>query len=88
MRARELILSAEARLRYYAYVPGANDAELTHARDAWNKALDILWESLRERTQPGDGTHSGEALAAFTQATDALVVLIEVLEGRHPSAPA
>ena len=83
-RARELILSADARLRYYAYIPEATEDQITQARGDWNAALANLWESLGDGRQLRDEARAGEVLAASTQATDALVVLIEAL-GRKPA---
>jgi len=87
-KARQLLLLADAQLRYYAYVPKANDEEVTRARSVSNMALDVLWQSLEEKTWLKDDQHTREVLAAFTQATEALVVLIEILGRNRAPGPA
>ena len=87
-KARQLLLLADAQLRYYAYVPKANDEEVTRARSVSNMALDVLWQSLEEKTWLKDDQHTREVFAAFSQATEALVVRMEALAGKYPPSPA
>ena len=72
--ARQLILSADARLRFYAYVPGgARDDVLEQARGDWQKAETILWDSVKEREQVVG------AMDAFSNASAALALLMDTL---------
>jgi hypothetical protein len=71
--AGQLILSADARLRFYAYVPGARDDVLEQARADWQKAETILWDSVKEREQVVG------AMDAFTNASAALALLMDTL---------
>ena len=71
--ARQLILSADARLRFYAYVPGARDDVLEQARADWQKAETILWDSVKQREQVVG------AMGAFTNASAALALLMDTL---------
>ena len=71
--ARQLLLSADARLRFYAYVPGARDDVLEQARGDWQKAETILWDSVKEREQVVG------AMDAFSNASAALALLMDTL---------
>jgi hypothetical protein len=83
-RARLLILSAEARLRYYAYVEEASDDALTQAIGDWTRAEELLWGAVRERRQVRD------SMTAFTEAASALALLMDTLAAgtEPPEAPA
>ena len=74
--------SADARLRYYAHVPKVTDAQVEQARRNWDAAQDKLWSVLEEQLE--DRTELEEVYAAFTQATDALLVLIDTLGEPEP----
>jgi hypothetical protein len=77
--------SADARLRYYAHVPKVTDAQVEQATRNWDAAQDKLWSVLEEQLE--DRTELEEVYAAFTQATDALLILIDTLgEPEHPEA--
>jgi hypothetical protein len=83
-RARLLILSAEARLRYYAYVEEAPDDALTQAIGDWMRAEELLWGTVRERAQVRD------SMTAFTEAASALALLMDTLTAgmEAPKGPA
>jgi hypothetical protein len=83
--ARQLILSADARLRFYAYVPGARDDVLEQARGDWQKAETILWASVKEREQVvGAMDAFSNATAALAFLMDTLAVGLELSEGPPP----
>ncbi len=83
--AGQLILSADARLRFYAYVPGARDDVLEQARADWQKAETILWDSVKEREQVvGAMDAFSNASAALALLMDTLAVGVELSEGPPP----
>jgi hypothetical protein len=47
--AKHRILTADARLRIYAYSPDADEHTLYNARSDWQQAETILWEAVKER---------------------------------------
>ncbi len=80
--ASQQTLSADDRLRYYAHVPKVTDAQVEQARHNWDAAQDKLWSVLEEQLE--DRTELGEVYAAFTQAADALLVLIDTFGEPEP----
>lgn len=72
-RARRLILSADARLRFYAYVEGADEYVLVNARADWHNAESHLWDSIREKEQVV------ASMDAFANAAAALALLMDTL---------
>ena len=84
-RARQLMLSAEARLRFYAYVAEAPDDALAQAKGDWTQAETLLWNTVQEREQVV------RSMAVFTDAAGALTVLMEALAAggvQSPEGPA
>ena len=71
--AKQLVQSAEARLRFYAYVEGSPDHELEHAKSDWERAETLLWDTIQDREQVA------EFMAAFANAADAMALLMDVL---------
>ena len=71
--AKQLVQSAEARLRFYAYVEGSPDHELVHAKSDWERAETLLWDTIQNREQVAG------SMAAFANAADAMVLLMDVL---------
>ena len=79
------MLSAEARLRYYAYEAEARDDVLIQAKGDWAQAETLLWNAVQGREQV---VHS---MAVFTDAAGALTVLMEALAAggvQSPEGPA
>ena len=81
--ARQLILAADARLRFYAFVPNASEDMLETARGDWYAAEDIIWDVFKGRAK------NTVAVDAFTAVTGALILLIDTLvEGTEsPTQP-
>ena len=71
--AKQLVQSAEARLRFYAYVEGSPDHELEHAKSDWERAETLLWDTVQDREQVAG------FMAVFANAADAMALLIDVL---------
>ena len=71
--AKQLVQSAEARLRFYAYVEGSPDHELEQAKSDWERAETLLWDTVQDREQVAG------SMAAFAYAASALDVLIDTL---------
>ena len=79
--ARQLILAADARLRFYAFVPNASEDMLETARGDWYAAEDIIWDVFKGRAK------NTVAVDAFTGVTRALILLIDTLaEGTESPA--
>jgi hypothetical protein len=81
--AKQQLLSAEARLRFYAYVEGSSDHELTHARREWEHAQTLLWDTIQDREQVAGSIQNrervAETMAAFAYAASALALLMDAL---------
>jgi len=75
------MLSAEARLRYYAYVAEARDDELIQAKGDWAQAETLLWNAVQGREQVV------RSMAIFTDAAGALTVLMEALAAGGVESP-
>jgi hypothetical protein len=71
--ARGLILAADARLRFYAFVPNVSEDELELARGDWYAAEDIIWEVLKARAK------DVRVIDSFTDVSGALSLLIDTL---------
>jgi hypothetical protein len=81
--AKQQLLSAEARLRFYAYVEGSSDHELAHARREWEHAQTLLWDTIQDREQVAGSLQNRERVAesmpAFAYAASALALLMDAL---------
>jgi hypothetical protein len=81
--AKQQLLSAEARLRFYAYVEGSSDHELAHARREWEHAQTLLWDTIQDREQVAGSLQNrervAETMAAFAYAASALGLLMDAL---------
>ena len=71
--ARRLIRAADARLRFYAFVPNASEDILEVARGDWYAAEDILWDVLKGRAK------DARAIDAFAAVTGTLILFIDTL---------
>ncbi len=71
--ARGLILAADARLRFYAFVPNVSEDDLELARGDWYAAEDIIWEVLKARAK------DVSVIDSFTNVSGALSLLIDTL---------
>jgi len=72
-QARQLILAADARLRFYAFVPNASEDMLETARGDWYAAEDIIWEVFKRRAR------NTMAVDAFTAVAETLILMIDTL---------
>ncbi len=72
-QARRLILAADARLRFYAFVPNASEDMLEAARGDWYAAEDIIWEAFKGRAK------NTMAVDAFTAVAGTLILMIDTL---------
>ena len=75
MDASKGILTAEALLRFYAYVPEATSEHVSRARGEWNAALDTLWPVLQDRELV---QRNAEEIRI---AAEAMVILLDRLAG-------
>ena len=82
--ARRLILAADARVRFYAFVPNVSEDELELARGDWYAADDIIWEVLKARAKD-----DVRVIDSFTDVSGALSLLIDTLAvgGESPEHP-